>query len=127
MKIKLLLTVFVTFLLPVYYSRAFADVEIVKVKSGGNIQNKDVFDGTRDVALFHEDGSRTISVAFNRQSDDVRVKIYKEGRLVVDDKETADRSTVIGYTFAGTDAAQCTVVVETEGVPRLADTVEIGR
>lgn len=117
---------FFALLLPAFCNvYAFTDVEVVKTKFEGEQQKKDIFNGGDGVALFHEDGSRTISVAFNRQSDDVRVKIYKEGRLVVDDKETADRSTVIGYTFAGTDAAQCTVVVETEGVPRLADTVDI--
>lgn len=117
---------FFALLLPAFCNvYAFTDVEVVKTKFEGEQQKKDIFNGGDGVALFHDDGSRTISVAFNRQSDDVRVKIYKEGRLVVDDKETADRSTVIGYTFAGTDAAQCTVVVETEGVPRLADTVDI--
>mgnify|MGYP001776642260 FL=1 len=117
---------FFALLLPAFCNvYAFTDVEVVKTKFEGDQQKKDIFNGRDGVALFHEDGSRTISIAFNHQSDDVRVKIFKEGKLVVDDKETADRSTVIGYTFAGTDAAQCTVVVETEGVPRLADTVDI--
>ena len=102
-----------------------ASDEVTKSKDIGFKPNWNV--GTNPVEVFHEDGSRTISIAFNRQSDDIRVKIIKDGKLVVDDKETADRSTVIGYTFAGTDAAQCSVVVETEGVRRLADTVEIGR
>ncbi len=100
-----------------------ASDEVTKSKDIGFKPNWNV--GTNPVEVFHEDGSRTISVAFNRQSDDVRVKIFKEGKLVVDDKETANKNTVIGYTFTGTDAAQCTVVVETEGVPRLADTVDI--
>lgn len=100
-----------------------ASDEVTKSKDIGFKPNWNV--GTNPVEVFHEDGSRTITIAFNHQSDDVRVKIFKEGKLVVDDKETANKNTVIGYTFAGTDAAQCTVVVETDGVPRLADSVQI--
>ena len=100
-----------------------ASDEVTKTKDIGFKPNWNV--GSNPVEVFHESGSRTITIAFNHQSDDVRVKIFKEGKLVVDDKETANKNTVIGYTFAGTDAAQCTVVVETEGVPRLADSVQI--
>lgn len=100
-----------------------ASDEVTKSKDIGFKPNWNV--GTNPVEVFHEDDSRTITIAFNHQSDDVRVKIFKEGKLVVDDKETANKNTVIGYTFAGTDAAQCTVVVETDGVPRLADSVQI--
>lgn len=100
-----------------------ASDEVTKTKDIGFKPNWNV--GSKPVEVFHESGSRTITIAFNHQSGDVRVKIFKEGKLVVDDKETANKNTVIGYTFAGTDAAQCTVVVETEGVPCLADSVQI--
>ena len=63
-----------------------ASDEVTKTKDIGFKPNWNV--GSNPVEVFHESGSRTITIAFN-------------------------------------DAAQCTVVVETDGVPRLADSVQI--
>ena len=105
---------------------AWADSDVWKIKSKSLEPNCNV--GSTEepsVELVHDDGSRTISIGFNKASDDVRVRIYSNGSVVVDDKETAVRNTVIDYTFHGAEPMECTVVVETDGQVRAVGSARI--
>lgn len=124
------ISIFIIMAMPLLTSMAWASPDIIKEKYNGNSsghRHSSVAPSGNNgpVTIDTDNGKRTIYIMFGQPTDNAEIKIYCNGNLSINDKETATKFTVIEYTLTGNEQTDCTVIVKTNGQTQAMECVTI--
>ena len=105
-------------------SYIWGEPTVTKWKGDGYELPKDIHSDST-VVMTYDKSSNTITLGFYKTSSDVEVMIYKNGSLIVNDNDQADKESTINYTIDDTEDGTYSVYVKTDGKEQLVEVVEL--